>query len=233
MDKKFTFSDQPMTSKIIYGVVIAILCISAIVVGIVAANNRKPVTPGGTNTPPISTPEEGGTTKPPTDDPTPPPVNPTPKDPTLVSPTVGKVTTEHSLSVPVFSDTLKEWRVHTGIDIATDAEAKVYAAADGKVSAIYTDPMYGMTVEITHTNDFKTVYSNLHATLADSIAVGKDVKSGDLIGTVGDTALYELAKEPHLHFGLKIKDVSVNPLDYISEESKEASLGMKDTEEGV
>ena len=232
MDKKFTFSDQPMTSKIIYGVVIAILCISAIVVGIVAANNRKPVTPDDTNTPPISTPEDEGGTKPPADD-TKPPVDPTPKDPTLVSPTVGSVTTEHSLSVPVFSDTLKEWRVHSGIDIATDAEAKVYAAADGKVSAIYSDPMYGMTVEITHTNDFKTVYSNLHTTLAESIAVGKTVKSGDLIGTVGDTALYELAKEPHLHFGLKIKDVSVNPLDYISEESKEASLGIKDTEEGA
>ena len=227
MDKKFTFSDQPMTSKIIYGVVIAILCISAVVVGIVAAGSRKQTVPDNT-TPPITTPEDGNTAKPPVEDttPTPPPAEVTPQEPKLVSPTVGTVTTGHSLTVPVFSDTLKEWRVHTGIDIGTEEGAKIYAAADGKVTAIYTDPLYGVTVEITHTSDFKTVYSNLNETLADSIAVGKTVSSGELIGTVGDTAMCELAKEPHLHFGVKIKDVNVNPLDYITEESKKASLGM-------
>ena len=46
------------------------------------------------------------------------------------------------------------------------------------------------------------------------------------IGVIGDTSLSELADEPHLHFEVKVGDVSVNPLDYISEESKSASLGI-------
>ena len=41
MEKKFKFSDKTKVSKIVYATVIAILCISAIVIGIVAANSRK------------------------------------------------------------------------------------------------------------------------------------------------------------------------------------------------
>ena len=41
MEKKFTFSDKPLTAKIVYASVISILCVSAIIIGIVAANNRK------------------------------------------------------------------------------------------------------------------------------------------------------------------------------------------------
>ncbi len=223
MDKKFTFRDQPLTSKIMYGVVIAILCISAVVVGIVAANNRTPDVP---DTPNIVEPDNQ---TPVPDDTTPLPPDPVPTTPTLTAPVVGTVTTQHSLTVPVFSDTLKEWRVHTGVDISTEENAEIYAAADGTVSAIYSDPMYGMTVEITHRGDFKTVYANLDETIPASIAVGKSVSAGDLIGTVGDTAMCELAQEPHLHFALKIKGVAVNPLDYVSEESKNASLGMTTT----
>ncbi len=225
MDKKFSFSEQPLTSKIIYGIVIGILCVSAVVVGIVAANSRRS---------PAPQPDDSsqGTVIPDEEQQTPPdntPIDPTPVPPaapTLISPVVGTIVTEHSMTVPVFSDTLKEWRVHTGVDISTEENAEIYAAADGTVSAIYSDPMYGVTVEITHQADFKTVYSNLNQTLPAAITVGSEVKSGDLIGTVGDTAMYELAQEPHLHFGLKIKGVSVNPMDYFSEDSKKASLGI-------
>ena len=120
---------------------------------------------------------------------------------------------------------MNEWRVHTGIDIATEEGAQVFAAADGKVSRVYSDALYGKTVEITHEGGIVSVYSNLAAT---NIAVkeGDTVKSGDLIGTVGDTSLSELADEAHLHFGVKVEGVSVNPLDYISEQSKESSLGI-------
>jgi murein DD-endopeptidase MepM/ murein hydrolase activator NlpD len=78
---------------------------------------------------------------------------------------------------------------------------------------------------ISHGNGVVSLYSNLSA---ENIAVseGQKVASGDKIGVVGDTSLSELADEPHLHFGVKLNDVSVNPLDYISESSKEASLGI-------
>jgi murein DD-endopeptidase MepM/ murein hydrolase activator NlpD len=123
----------------------------------------------------------------------------------------------HSHDTPVFSDTLEEWRVHTGIDISAEDGAPVVAAADGMVSAIYDDPMLGRTVEVTHTQNIKTVYSNLTVEDAAFISVGDYGERGDRIGTVGDTSISELADESHLHFEVKLADQAVNPLDYMSE----------------
>ena len=41
MEKKFKFSDNPTVAKAVYGAIIALLCITAVVIGIIAANNRK------------------------------------------------------------------------------------------------------------------------------------------------------------------------------------------------
>ena len=222
MEKKIDFSDKSVTSKIVYAVVIAILCITAIVVGIVSAASRSKDNTDVEN-PPISdgtTNEENGENTPPPDD--------TPKEEaklSFIAPTAGTVVKEHSLELPVFSVTLGEWRVHTGIDISCDEGASVYASEAGVVSGIYSDPMLGYTVEITHSGDIKTRYSNLSSDALE-LKVGDKVALGDKIGVVGDTSLSELAEEPHLHFEVLLKDVKVNPMDYINEESKKASLGI-------
>ena len=223
MEKKIDFSDKSVTSKIVYAVVIAILCITAIVVGIVSAASRSKDNTDVGN-PPISdgtTNEGNGENTPPPDD--------TPKEEaklSFIAPTAGTVVKEHSLELPVFSVTLGEWRVHTGIDISCDEGASVYASEAGVVSGIYSDPMLGYTVEITHSGDIKTRYSNLSSDALE-LKVGDKVALGDKIGVVGDTSLSELAEEPHLHFEVLLKDVKVNPMDYINEESKKASLGIE------
>lgn len=208
MEKKFSFSEQPLKTKIIYGAVIAILCFSAVIIGLVAANRK-------TETPPEQTPpiEEGQT---PTPDEKPEDETP-PKEEalTFAMPASGEIMTAHSLSVPVYSETLGEWRFHTGIDIATEVSAPVYASAKGTVSRIYNDPMLGTTVEITHANGCVTQYANLNATLAEGIEEGKEIASGATLGVVGDTAISEVGKEAHLHFGMKVNGASVNPMDYI------------------
>ncbi|MBQ7390163.1 MAG: M23 family metallopeptidase [Clostridia bacterium] len=222
MEKKIHFSDKSVTSKIVYAVVIAILCITAIVVGIVGAASRDK-NDGTPDNPPVSdgTTDNGNENVTPPEDTTP---KPEPKL-TFVAPTAGTVVKEHSLEIPVFSVTLGEWRVHTGIDISCEEGAGVYASEAGVVSGIYSDPMLGFTVEITHKGDIKTRYSNLSSDIGD-LKVGDEVNLGDKIGVVGDTSLSELAEEPHLHFELLLKDVKVNPMDYITEESKKASLGI-------
>ena len=222
MDKKFNFSDQPTKVKIIYGAVIAILCISAIVVGIVSVastkkNDPEPEAPITDDVPKDETPNETPDTN--EDE------NKAPEKTSLTSPVVGEVVKNHSLDTPVFSTTLNEWRVHTGIDISAELGDKVCAGADGEVTNVYYNNYYGRTVEITHPDGVVSVYSNLDG---DNIAVsvGQSVKRGDVIGLVGDTSLTELADEAHLHFEVRVSGQSVNPLDYISEESKEASLGI-------
>ena len=115
--------------------------------------------------------------------------------------------------------------MHAGIDISAEDGANVYAAEDGEISAIYTDPMLGFTVEISHKDGIKTRYSNLKKGSCEK-SVGDAVTSGDIIGTVGDTSTSELADEPHLHFEMLVGGNKVNPLDYLTEASKKASLGI-------
>lgn len=222
MEKKIKFSDKPAAQKIIYGAVIAILCIAAVVVGILSAALAKEPSE---SKPPVS--DDGSqSTKPPAEDK---PLETPEEKLTLAAPTVGSMMNGHSHDTPVFSSTLEEWRVHTGIDISTEDSAPVLAAADGVVSAMYDDPMLGRTVVITHSQNIKTVYSNLTVDDATFVSVGDTVKRGDRIGTVGDTSISELAEEPHLHFEVKLGEEAVNPLDYMSDEVKRESLGITES----
>lgn len=223
MDKKFSFSDQPTKVKIIYGAVIAVLCISAIIVGIVSVASRKEEVPPTDDTkPPVTDVTPPSTDK--EEDKTPEPEKPKPTS--FVSPLVGVVAKGHSLEMPVFSATLNEWRMHTGIDIAAEEGAEVFAAAGGEVTKIYYDNYYGKSVEITHPDGIVSVYANLDEETIN-VKVGDTVSVGARIGKIGDSSLTELADEAHLHFAVKVNGVNVNPLDYITEESKSASLGIK------
>ncbi len=215
MEKRIRFSEQPMTSKIIYGVVIAILIFSAVIVGIVAANNRKTETP---ELPPVE--ENGGNEQTPTPDNNEGEKEPVKEKLTFSLPMSGEIVASHSLTVPVFSETLGEWRVHTGIDISAEEGDEVFCSADGEISRIYHDPLHGMTVEVKHEGDIVTIYANLDEMVANGLTVGKEIKRGEKIGVVGDTSLVELGKEPHLHFVIRLKGVAVNPLDYFEEETK-------------
>ena len=42
------------------------------------------------------------------------------------------------------------------------------------------------------------------------------VKAGDKIANVGDSALLEVAEEPHLHFEVTVKDIQTDPLTCFS-----------------
>ena len=210
MEKNIRFSNKPAAQKIVYGAVIAILCITAVVIGILSSTLKKDAE---SKQPPVS--DSTQNTKPPAEEK--PQEKPVEEKLKLSAPTVGEMVKGHSHDTPVFSDTLDEWRVHTGIDISAEDGAEVVAAADGMVSAIYDDPMLGRTVEVTHTQNIKTVYSNLTVEDAAFISVGDYVERGDRIGTVGDTSISELADESHLHFEVKLADQAVNPLDYMSQ----------------
>ena len=210
MEKKFKFSDKSAVSKIVYITVIAILCVSAIVIGIVASNSRKGNTPepelpgdstggdssGGNNNTGDSGNNEGGNNTGEGGNEQKPEVKLT-----FVSPVVGTVIKSHSTTVPVFSVTLDEWRIHTGLDISTEESAEVFAAADGTVTTVQTEyiPNYdkGMYVIIDHGNGYETLYSHCSAIL---VREGDTVHAGDVIAQIGNTGWSAGA---HLHFELR------------------------------
>ncbi len=137
--------------------------------------------------------------------------------PEFIMPTIGDVAKKFSIDALVFSNTMEDYRTHNGIDICVAMSEGVMAAADGIVAEVYEHPMMGNTVVIAHDGDARTVYQNLADEV--TVSVGDTVKSGEIIGAVGDSAIIEIAEEPHLHFEIMVGGEYQNPLDYISVET--------------
>ena len=144
--------------------------------------------------------------------------------PSFSLPVSGTLTNKHDPELQVFSPTMQDYRVHLGVDIETAENAPVYSAADGTVSKIWVDTLMGYCIAVKHSGNCVTVYKNLSATLPDGISEGVSVRSGQLIATVGNSAMVEVADEPHLHFEMTVSDLSVNPLEYFDEESLKAIM---------
>ena len=157
------------------------------------------------------------------------PVGADPEEPEamLALPVTGHMFKGHDAILQVYSNTMGDYRVHLGVDIATEAEVPVYAAADGEVLKVWNDSMMGTCVAVSHKDDTVTIYKNLARDLADGISVGAKVERGQELGLVGDTAVIEMADEPHLHFEVTVGGLSVDPLEYFSE--KDVASLDKDT----
>lgn len=139
----------------------------------------------------------------------------TAKDPSFIKPVEGEKIKDYSKDNLVYSSTLDEWTTHLGIDFAAEKTDIVKAAADGKVKSIKNDPRYGLTVVIEHENEFESIYSSLLT--AEFINVGEEVKQGQTIATVGNTARFEISDETHIHFEIKKDGINVDPNIYIKE----------------
>ena len=201
-------------NRALYVSSIVILLSLAVVLAITAATNRAKKQ-NADNTPDTLVTEPPQTETPSTDE-TPTGNTPTDTIPELVLPVSGKLSKVHDAEVQVFSPTLQDWRVHLGMDITTEENAEVFAAADGTVKKIWEDPMMGWCIAISHSGDCITVYKNLAEEMAGGITEGATVRAGQLIGNVGDSALIEIAEEPHLHMEMTVKGLQVDPLDYFS-----------------
>lgn len=118
-------------------------------------------------------------------------------------PVEGEILRDYSMDELIYSETLDEWTVHQGLDIKAERTTVVKAAEAGTVVAIKNDPRYGLTVIIEHEDGYKTIYSNLLTT--EFVVEDEKVEKGQSIGTVGNSAVFEIADEPHLHFEM-IKD---------------------------
>ena len=128
-------------------------------------------------------------------------------------PVEGEVVREYAKDNLIYSETLKEWVTHMGIDIKADKTTVVKAAEEGTIKSIKNDPRYGLTIVIEHENGFQTVYSNLLT--SEFVVENEKVEKGQSIGTVGNTAPFEIADEAHLHFEIVKDGLQVDPNIYI------------------
>ena len=130
-----------------------------------------------------------------------------------VWPVRGEIERKYAVETLAYDVTMKDWRTHDGIDVLADKGTVVRAASDGTVESITQDDLYGTTVTIDHGNGLKSTYSNL----ADkpTIKQGDTVSSGDVIGSVGATALCEVGQGSHVHIAMSKDGNSVDPTEYL------------------
>ncbi len=139
--------------------------------------------------------------------------NKTSEEVQFVKPVEGEISKQYAKDNLVYSATLEEWTTHLGIDIKADKTSVVKASADGKIKSIKNDPRYGLSIIIQHQNGYETLYSNLLT--SEFVEVGEEVKQGQNIGTVGNTATFEILDEPHLHFEITKDGETLDPNQFI------------------
>jgi peptidoglycan LD-endopeptidase LytH len=100
-------------------------------------------------------------------------------------------------------------RRHKGIDIFAPKGTGVVAVADGIVSYIGEQPKGGLCLWLTTEDGASFYYAHLDRWAA-GLFEGMEVRSGDLLGYVGNTGNAKTTP-PHLHFGVNDNDEMVNP----------------------
>jgi murein DD-endopeptidase MepM/ murein hydrolase activator NlpD len=94
---------------------------------------------------------------------------------------------------------------HKGIDISAPRGTSVFASNSGVVVIARKFTLEGNLVVIDHGSGIFSIYAHLHKI---KVSEGQKVKKGQFIGTVGSSGR---ATGPHLHFGIKVGKVDVNP----------------------
>ena len=118
-----------------------------------------------------------------------------------------QVSQAYSAGAPVYSQTMKDWRIHTGTDLSAQAGEEVLACANGQVLETATDPLLGNLVTIEH-GDFVFSYCGLGEDF--SVSPGDTVAQGQVIGAI--TAVpQESAESPHLHLEVRRDQVCLDP----------------------
>jgi murein DD-endopeptidase MepM/ murein hydrolase activator NlpD len=100
---------------------------------------------------------------------------------------------------------------HPGIDIAVSVGSLVRASGGATVAQAGQDPEYGFFVLLEHPEEYQTMYGHLSRILATS---GSTVAAGEVIGLSGNTGR---STAPHLHFEIRQRGSSLDPLTMVKE----------------
>lgn len=128
-------------------------------------------------------------------------------------PVDGEVVFGYAVDKLLYSVTLDQWTTHPAVDIAADAGTPVKCVFSGTVERVNKDDALGYMVTVQHSNGRSTVY----ACLGEDVRVkaGDKVSAGDVLGTVGTSAISECALPPHVHFAMLIDGTPKDPSKYV------------------
>ncbi len=99
---------------------------------------------------------------------------------------------------------------HPALDISTEYGKPIYATANGTVKVASRSGNYGNLVQLTHGFGLMTRYGHMSRF---AVAVGDEVKRGDVIGYVGATGR---ATGAHVHYEVWVNGRPINPLKLLA-----------------
>jgi murein DD-endopeptidase MepM/ murein hydrolase activator NlpD len=100
---------------------------------------------------------------------------------------------------------------HPGIDIAVAIGSLVRASGGATVAQAGEDPEYGLYVLLDHSEEYQSMYGHLSRILVTSNVT---VESGQVIGLTGNSGR---STAPHLHFEIRQRGLSLDPLTMVRE----------------
>ncbi len=124
---------------------------------------------------------------------------------TFRMPVVGTMTSPYGV-ISLYQGTSHGW--HHGVDIAAPEGRIVRTANSGIVRLAEPLPLSGNTVIVDHGMGLLTFYMHMSAI---EVVEGQHVRKGEVIGRVGSTGL---ATGPHLHWGVRVNGIYVDPLPW-------------------
>lgn len=129
-------------------------------------------------------------------------------------PVEGTVICEFSNGELVKSPTTGAWQTHNGVDISGAIGTDVRAMYGGTVTEVTNEALWGICITIDHGNGLSARYCGLSKDT--SVEAGSEVRSGTVIGKIGDTCEIECESEPHIHFEVIKNGSYANPLEIIN-----------------
>jgi len=102
-------------------------------------------------------------------------------------------------------------QTHLGLDLASLAASPVPAANNGTIIYAKDLGIYGQCVIIDHGLGLQSLYSHLSSI---DVAVGNQVSKGHIIGKTGTTGM---AGGDHLHFGILVNGIEVDPREWLDQ----------------
>lgn len=105
---------------------------------------------------------------------------------------------------------------NSGITYTSNEEFNVVSIMDGEVTKVYSSDLLGNIVEITHENDYISIYQMLDTPSAKE---GDKVIKGEVIGKAGKSKLRE--EGYNLQFEILKEGITINPKEVLGKNIKE------------
>ncbi len=125
------------------------------------------------------------------------------------------VSKEFSGNELVKNVTTDDWRTHNGVDIKGALGDRVNAIADGTVTELTHNALWGTVITIDHGNGIVAKYYGLRKD--STVRAGDDVKANEKVGLLGEIPL-ESDDGVHLHIEITKDGKLVSPTAYLGKE---------------